>query len=479
MSFKPIGIVSIVLYAVLCHSLAVQSEPTDTMTVNADSQQSLAVTIYNNNLALIKEVRSVTLPADTIHINFMDVAQSIIPSSVYIKSLQTPDAFIVLEQNYEYDLMDQNKLMDKYVGKNVKLIFKSVYDGSEEEREAVLLSNNNGPIYKIDDEIHLGFPGRIILPKLPDDLLARPTLVWMVDNRNASAQDLEVSYLTNGFSWRCDYVMVLNQDDTTCGLSGWVTINNQSGTHYDDAQIKLVAGEVNQVREDTNYMRKAYAEVAMSAVPKPQFAEESFFEYHLYTLQRPATIKQNQMKQIMLMETSEVKLTKKYVVNGYSHYYTSVYRDPIQNVDVKVMVEFMNSDDNNLGMPLPEGIIRVYKADKDGMLQFTGENRIDHTPKNEKIDFSLGNAFDIVAERTQTEWRKVRNDLYEVEWRITIRNHKEKNIDVAVQESIPGDWEIKTATYPYKKISAQTVEFTVPVTADGETTLTYYAEIKY
>lgn len=449
------------------------------LTVSEENQTSVALTVYNNDLGLVKDVRKVSLLTGIHQVLFMDVASGVQPTSVHVKSLTAPDGFYLLEQNYEYDLVNYNKLMDKYVGKQVKLVFKSQLNGEEEEREAVLLSNNdNNPVYKIGDSIQLGFPGRVILPKLPENLLAKPTLVWLIDNQGPQEQELEVSYLTGGISWKCDYVLVLSKDDSTADLTGWVTIDNRSGATYRDAAIKLVAGEVTRVqpRYDMGATMMAEAPVARE---KKQFEEAGFFEYHLYTLQRKTTIKQNQIKQIGLMEASGVSLTKTFIIKGQEYFYASLYRDPIKTIPVEVTLEFKNSAENHLGMPLPQGIIRVYKADQDGMLQFVGENSIKHTPKDEKIELKIGEAFDIKAERNQLSWRKIRSDLYEVEWEIIVRNHKDTDITVIDEENLPGDWEIIESTVAYEKISSRTVRFKIPVKVNGENSLKYKVHVKY
>lgn len=470
------------LFTAACMTVScrrVESNDGKTHTITESDQKSVAVTIYNNDLGLVKDIRSVKLDEGSYTINFMDVAEKIMPSSVHVISLTHEDSFYLLEQNYEYDLMNHQKLMDKYVGKEVKLIFKSSYDGTEEERTATLLSNNQGPVYKIGDEIHLGYPGRVILPKLPDDLLAKPTLVWLVDNKTQKQQDIEVSYLTNGMSWECNYVLVLDKTDLSANLTGWVTINNNTGAAFQDASVKLVAGEVNRVRPEQPQRQKMYMMETAAAPRADQFEEQEFFEYHIYTLNRPTTLKQNQMKQIVLFEANSIATTKEYRVSGQRYYFTSTYSSPVKSIPVNVEVEFKNSEKNNLGIPLPKGIFRVYKEDPDGMLQFTGEDRIDHTPKDEDITIKMGEAFDIVAERTQTDYRKVRKDLQEVAWEIVLRNHKKEPVTVIVEEPIPGDWEIMETTHSYEKTSAHTVEFSVPVEADGETKLTYRTSIRW
>ena len=461
-----------------CGSNLSSSQP-EAVNVTGENQSNVAITIYNNNLGLIKDIRVVALDKGVYNVNFKDVSGQIIPSSVHVKSLDSPDDFFVLEQNYEYDLMNPNKLMDKYVGKNVKLIFKSVYTGEEEEREATLLSNNQEPIYKIDDEIHLGFPGRVILPKIPDDLLAKPTLVWLVDNKNSKKQKLELSYLTDGISWRCDYVLILSKNDKSADMTSWVTINNNSGTNYKNATVKLVAGDVKRETQKRQFAKAGmmYDESAVLA-RAPQFEEEGFFEYHLYTLQRKTTIKQNQVKQIVLFENNGLKIDKKFILHGLNYYYTSAYQQPIKTIPVKVVLELENSKDNKLGIPLPKGLVRVYKEDKSGMLQFAGEHSIKHTPKDEKVKLQIGEAFDIKAERKQSDFRKIRTNMYEVEWEISVRNHKDEDVVVIAEEPLPGDWEIIEKSHDYKKISANVVHFELPVKKDQETVLIYRAKIK-
>ncbi|MCD6460644.1 DUF4139 domain-containing protein [bacterium] len=470
---------SLFLLMFLCScSSNLSSDQADVVNVTDKNQTNVAITVYNNNLGLVKDTREVTLDKGIYNVNFKDVSGQIIPSSVHVKSLDTPDDFFILEQNYEYDLINADKLMNKYVGKKIKLIFKSRYSGEEEEREALLLSNNKNPIYKIDGEIHLGFPGRIILPKIPDDLLAKPTLVWLIDNKNDKKQKLEVSYLTDGISWHCDYVLILSKNDKSADMTSWVTINNNSGTSYKNATVKLVAGDVKRekLRRQVNKAGLFY-ETDMS--PRaPQFQEEGFFEYHLYMLQRKTTIKQNQIKQIVLFEKNGLDINKKFMIYGQNYYYTSAYRQPIKTIPVQVTLELENSEQNKLAIPLPKGLVRVYKEDNAGMLQFAGEHSIKHTPKNEKIKLKIGKAFDITAERKQSNFKKIGKNLYEVEWEITVRNHKDEDIVVTAEEPLPGDWTIIEKTHDFKKISTNVIHFELPVKKDKQTVLRYRAKIK-
>ncbi len=451
-----------------------------TATSTLDDQTGVALTIYNVNLGLVKDQRQIKLGKGISDLRFMDVAASIMPTSVHIKSLVDPETLRVLEQNYEYDLLNPQKLLDKYVGKEVKLLTKNPYTEREELVTATLLSNNGQPIFKIGDEITFGHPGRIIFPGVPEDLNAKPTLVWMVENGLPSTQKIEASYLTNGINWRSDYVVTLNDRDDKADLSGWVTIDNHSGATYKNAKLKLVAGDVNRVKDKMEYEGKMLrAAKAAAEAPAPQFREDSFFEYHIYTLERPATVKDNQTKQISLVAADNIPVKKELLYYGANYYYYNRYGDAMSNQKVGVFVEIQNKKENNLGIPLPKGTIRVYKADKEGSLQFVGEDSIDHTPKDEKVRIKLGDAFDVVGSRKQTDWKKTAYDTYEAAFEISLRNHKKEDVVVKVVEPIPGDWTMLTSSHAYKKSEAFTAEFNIPVPKDQEVKLSYRVRMRY
>ena len=444
-----------------------------------EDQTGVAVTIYNVNLGLVKDQREIKLAKGTGEVRFMDVASQIIPTSVHIKSLVDPDSLQVLEQNYEYDLLNPQKLLDKYVGKDVKLYFKNPYSEREEIVTATLLSNNGGPIFRIGDEITFGHPGRIIFPGVPENLISKPTLVWLIQNSLSSAQNIEVSYLTNGINWRADYVLTLNDADDHADLSGWVTIDNKSGTTYRSAKLKLVAGDVNRVKDEYEYKDKMLRAAEMAAKAAPQFKEEEFFEYHIYTLERPAMVKENQTKQIGLVNADTIPVRKELLYYGAAFYYHNRYGDAITNQKVGVFVEIDNRKENNLGMPLPKGVVRVYKHDKEKSLQFVGEDSIDHTPKDEKLRIKLGDAFDVVGSRKQTDWKKIASDTYEASFEISLRNHKKEDVVVKVVEPIPGDWKMLSSSHEYTKTEAFTAEFKIPVPKEKETKLTYRVRMRF
>lgn len=458
---------------------AKDEKPATPLTSTQADQTGMAVTVYNVNLGLVKDRRRITLPQGTDELRFMDVAAQIIPASVLIKSVADPDTLRVLEQNYEYDLLSPQKLMDKYVGKEVRLYQKNPYSEREEAVGATLLSNNNGPVFQIGDEITFNHPGRVIFPGLPEGLIPKPTLVWLLENRLAKPREIEASYLTSGITWRADYVVTLNDEDSGADLAGWVTIDNKSGATYRDAKLKLVAGDVHRVREEAKVreqvMRFARAEMAA----EPQFKEEGFFEYHIYTLQRPSTIKENQTKQISLVTADDIPVKKELLFRGAPHFYFGPQGEAMEKQKVGVYVEMENRKEHHLGIPLPKGIIRVYKRDADGSLQFVGEDAIDHTARDEKVRVKLGEAFDVVGTRKQTDWKKVASDTYEAAFEIVLRNHKQEDVTVRVVEPVPGDWKMLASSHEWKKSEAFAAEFQVKVPKDGEARLAYRVRMRY
>ena len=460
--------------ALLVVFVTVESVSAATLAVTREVQKDVMVTIYNGNLGLVKDVREVRLPVGLTEAQFMDVAAQIDPTSVHLKSLSDPTGLKILEQNYEYDLLSSDKLLEKYVGKTVRL-----YQSDGTFHEAKLLSTA-GPVFEINGQIHLGHTGRMVLPSLPENLVAQPTLVWLLRNQTAAAQKVEASYLTGGITWKADYVMVVNDADSKSDLTGWVTIDNKSGAMYANAALKLVAGDVNRARDGRREGRvmELAAKAASARDASRDFAEEGFFEYHLYTLEGRTTLKNQQTKQLALLSAAEVPVTKHLMYYGAQDYYRNSYGMPISNQKVAVLLELKNSTENRLGVPLPKGKVRVYKADSAGSQQFIGEDWIDHTPKNERVKIKLGDAFDVVGERTQKEWRKLGPGLWEVEWEISLRNHKKQEQTVTVIEPVPGDWQVLHASHAFDKPEAHTLRFSIPVPKEGAAKLVYRVRIR-
>jgi hypothetical protein len=453
-------------------------------TTTGRDRQSVNITVYNSNLGLVRETRRLTLPQGRIALRFADVTAQIRPETVHLASLTAPASLRILEQNYQYDLLNPGKLLDKFVGREITLVLRRYQNNTEtfEPVKATLLSNNGGQVWRINGQIVIN-PANITemrFPDLPKNLVATPTLVWDLENRESGPQTIEASYLTAGMNWRADYVLVVNADDTKGDLQGWVTLTNASGTGFEDARLQLVAGDVNRVSEERNYalagamQRKTIDDVS-------QFQEQGFFEYHMYTLQRPTSVRDNETKQVSLLEAAGFEVQKEFVIIGQHYYYAAGYSAPGQAIKEKVgvYVQFRNSQQNKLGMPLPAGTIRLYKKDDKGNQQFIGEDRIDHTPKDEDVRVKVGDAFDIVAERKQTDYKVIAANVYEYAYQIKIRNHKDGPISVVVNEAIGGDWEMLSSTFEAKKTAAFAAQFNVPVAKDGEATLSYRVRVRY
>lgn len=441
------------------------------------NQTDVAVTVYNNNLALVRDTREYAgLGTGAIAFPFEGIAAQIRPETVSLKSVSSPGSIRILEQNYEFDLISPNKLMEKYVGKTVKL---QNFDGrlTSGTVEAELLSVNEGPIYRVGPEIYIGHPGNVALPEIPANLTAEPTLVWLLENDSA-AQKVEVTYLTGGLSWNADYVVTFAKDEKSLDLDGWVTLGNQSGATFENAQLKLVAGEVNIVPEGIEIRADYFADNGLGGGGffGRAMKQEAFGEYHLYSLQRRTTIKQNQSKQVSLLSAANVPVIKRYEYRGNS-YFHSQQTAPITEQKIGVFLEFDNKKESNLGMPLPAGVMRVYQEDQSGALQFAGEDRIKHTPKDEEVKLRLGNAFDVVAERTQTDFRVVADQVFESSYEIKVRNHKDSDVVVDVVEELDNDWTILTKSHEFVKKDARTAVFSLQVPKDGETVLTYSVRV--
>ena len=454
------------------------------VTSSGEQRVSLAVTVYNDGRGLVREERNLDLAAGVSEVRFMDVAEQIQAPTVRVAPVEGAP-FNVLEQNYEYDLLSPAKLLDKFVGQTITLVQQKMMNNStvEESIEAKLLSNNAGTVWEIGGRVVVNPAySRMIFPSIPEGLIARPTLVWQIGAPTAGKRRIEASYITGGMQWSADYVLSLDPSEERAGLQGWVTINNNSGASYKDAKLKLVAGDVHKAQPNRPELRGRMA-VAEMSMNKAAFAEEGLFEYHLYTLDRPSTIKNAQTKQIQLLQAEGIRIIKDYVLSGGTQYFQSVWSGPASKEKIKVFISFRNSEATpGLGQPLPKGIIRVFKKDRSGSPQLIGEDNIDHTPRNEDLKLELGNAFDIVAERRQTDFRHLAQrpgTVYESAHEIKIRNQKDTPVMVRVVEPIGGEWTMIETSIPNKKTAAFESQWEVPVPAGGETVLTYRVRVKY
>jgi hypothetical protein len=475
---------TLIYVATLTVASPAMSTESDEIRSTLQDQQEVAVTIYNSDLALVKDQRKVKLKIGNNSLAMRDVSAQIRPETALLRNINAPGSFTLLEQNFDFDLLTPQKMLEKYVGKTVNIVKTNPTTGVETSETAQVLSANDGVVLKIGNRIETGLPGRITFNQVPENLRDHPTLVMQLNNKVTAEQDVELSYLTSGLGWKADYVAELNSADDKLDLSGWVTLTNTSGATYKNAKLQLVAGDVNRVQEQIHPVAKTMRLEAMADVAATPMVEESLLEYHLYTLDRPTTIAENQTKQVALLSASGVTAHKELVLRGADYYYQSSYGDLGQKMKVGVFVDFDNKEANKLGLPLPKGTIRVYKKDSQGNAQFVGEDHIDHTPKNENVRLKLGEAFDVTADKKQTDFKKLPNpargnSLFESAYEITLKNAKKEKVTVTVIEPIPADWKMIKESNPSTKATSNTAVWKIEVPAEGKVTLDYRVQVKY
>jgi len=428
----------------------------------------VAVTVYNENIALVKDLRKMSFPRGESQVEFREIAARIDPTSVHFVSKTNPKGVSILEQNYEYDLVSAAKILGKYVDNRI-----TVFTKDEKVFEGTLLSFDaeNLVLGSEGKQGHVTVVSRenvrdVSFPSLPGGLITKPTLVWKILSESAGDNEVEVSYLTDGLTWHAEYVAISDLKDQNLGLAGWVSVDNTSGATYKDAKLKLVAGKINRVRELPKMAERAGMDMLSAAAP--MVTERPFFEYHLYSVDRPTTVRDNEIKQISLFPETKTAVKKVFTYDGMNH--------PDQ---VRITLEFVNTEAAGLGIPLPEGKVRVYKEDVDRALEFVGEDAIEHTPKGEKVRIYVGNAFDIVGERATENVRQITRTLREETTRIKLRNHKEEAVEITVVEHHWGQWTVIANSLPFVKKDANTIEFTVKVPVGQEVVLTYTSRIGY
>jgi hypothetical protein len=451
-----------------------------------EDQTAVAVTIYNDDLALIRDSRRVDLPAGRSNLAFRDVSARIRPETALLRATEGP-APRVIEQNFDFDLLTPASLLEKYVGREVGLVSTHPTTGEETEEPATVLAASDGVVLRVGDRIETfqpgQAPGRIVYRDIPATLRDRPTLVLALDAGEAGSRQLELSYLSGGLDWRADYVGELSADQQQLDLAGWVTLTNRSGTSYHNAQLQLVAGEVNQV-EEAMQPPQFDGMVMRAAASAPSMREESLFEYHLYTLAHPTTIADNQTKQVALLDAPGVRVGKELLIEGDQRLYQEPRGELAQDLAVNVYLTATNDQASNLGLPLPAGIVRIYQRDSQGNAQFIGEDRIDHTPKNESIRLMLGQSFDVTAERKQTEFKKLSGTgpwqyQFESAYEVLVKNAKPEPQTVVIQERIPGDWTMLEESAPHEKGNANTALWRLEVPAESEARLTYRVRVRF
>ena len=465
--------------------------------------QSVELTVYNVNFGLVKEIRTIDLRAGRQELRVEDVAAFIDPTSVGIKVVQgaTMD---VLEQNYQYDLISTSTILLKSIGKRIR--FRQVLaNGTERVTEGELLAapgqivageggggyaTYTGLVLRTDDgRIVLSPTGTIEVLELPEGLISKPTLMWDINTQNGGSRNVELTYLTDNITWSADYVMILDADDKQADINGWVTMNNRSGTTFTNATLKLVAGDVRRITPQTRpgFGGGGRGGAAMMRNEALGFAEESFFEYHLYTLGRPATVRNNEQKQIALLNAIGIGVNKQLILEGQRSVWYGNGRDYLPGegyasdpkVKVNVVVEMTNSEKNGMGMPLPAGKVRVYKRDSKGQVQMVGEDKIDHTPREEKLRLYIGDSFDVVGERKRLDFRRISSNVIEEDFEIKVRNRKKTVETVRIVEHAWADWSIMRESMKSEKKDSNTFEYVVSLKPDEEKVVTYTVRTRW
>ncbi len=462
--------------AIMLGAAAVTASAGEERLSTEKEQTGLAVTIYNSDLALVKDARKVKLGSGENQLAWRNVSARMQPETALLRSLDGKPMSL-LEQNFDFDLLTPHKLLEKAVGEDIRVIKTHPTTGAETYESATVLSANDGVVLKFKDRIETGVPGRLAFDTVPANLRDRPTLSMLLDVGKGGEQGMELSYLTGGLNWKADYVAELSAKEDSLDLNGWVTLTNQSGTAYRNARLQLVAGDVNRVQPERAPM-VMMRDMMVKAAAAPAMQEESLLDYHLYTLERPTSILDNQTKQVALLSAQKVPARKEYQLQGADYYYASQYGDLGKKMKPGVFLQFDNKG-GQMGVPLPKGTVRVYKKDSAGRAQFVGEDRIDHTAKNETLRLKLGEAFDITADKKQTSFEKISNRVFESAYQIEIRNAKNEKVEIQVIEPMPGDWQVVSQSLQHEKENAHTAVWKVPVAAEGKTVLTWKVRVKY
>lgn len=460
-----------ILGLTLAGAAAAAAAPAGPVISQPEQRTHLQLTVYNDDLGLVREVRQVPVPQGDFRLEFQGVPSQVQPKTLQVE-VRGNTGLAVREQNFEFDLMSRDKILEKYVGQDVAWAQEN--GGRIVGR---LLGIANGPVYEVNGEIVFEVPGRIVLPALPGDLRAWPTLVWGAQAARAGTAEIDASYLTSGLSWAADYVLQLDPAGKTGDLQAWVSIDNRSGATYPDATLMLVAGDIHRAPVPMPPVQAMRAEkFAMDAAG---VAEEALYDYHLYTVNWPTTFKDNQTKQVSLFAAENVAVTRQYTTRADAYVFRRNDAFDALPQDVVVTYAFENRKENHLGLPMPAGVVRVYGQAESGSRQLLGEDRIEHTPRDERLELTVGNAFDVVAERRQTDYQRVSDRVHRATHAITLRNHKDEDVTVHVQEMVGGEWEILKNSHPYTKLGAQALEFVVTVPRDGEVTVAYTAQITF
>jgi len=436
-----------------------------------------ALTIYNGGYAVVRETLPIDLKSGINQVSFAGATAKVEADSVILRDVAGKAEFQILEQSYRNDPVSQVMLLSLFEGKTLEFNRREV---NKPDRVIVGKVVRSGfvpggrfvePIIEVDGKLQFSLPGEPIFPSLGNDNVLKPTLNWKLNSASSGKIDAEVAYLSNGFTWEASYNLVATEKSDVLDVVGWVTMNNQSGMTFNEAKIKLMAGDVNRV-EESSFRGVAKGRAMMAMAADAVVTEKSFDEFHLYTLGNPATLRDKETKQVEFVRASGVKAERLYVFDGAGHH----YRGDGSSGKVQVYREFKNSEVNKLGIALPKGKVRFYSQDGDRQLEFVGENRIDHTPKDEVIRVLTGNSFDLVGEHRMTNnTEDSANRVVTQTFEIKVRNRKKEPVEIRVVEHATrgGSWTLTAQSQPHEKKDATTFEFRVPLKPDEEKTVTY------
>ncbi len=441
---------------------------------DARQRKGVDVRVYADDLALIRERREITLGTGRVRLALRDVASSVRPETVRVRSEAGPEALTLLAQRHRFDLISPDALLRRYVGRGVNVYRWNEKLGREEVWEAKVVSVADRPVLEIDGELTFDFPGRIGFPDPPQDLVAEPTLEWLLESQ-AKRQLLEISYLTGGMGWQADYALVLDAESTGGSLDGWASVHNRTDLELRDAGVSLVAGVVRRASaQPSAFARGRMALAAEADVAAP----EAVGEVYVYRLERPVRLRSMESVQVRLLAAPEVPVTRRLVSRAQPAWFRGLRPEPPRS-PVEVRYELTNGGADGLGRPLPAGVVRVYVPDEDGQPVFAGEDRIDHTPRDEVVRVASGEAFDVVVERVQTEFRAEGRCRSESSWRVDVRNRKQSPATVELHEHAAGDWEVVDASLPAERIDASSFRFAVSVEAGGSTRVEYRVRVRW
>lgn len=459
----------------LLFSVRAIAEPPERASTVAQ-RELVNLTVYNGDMTLVHDRRRLSLNDGLNRIAWRDVSAQMDPTSALVEAVGTSSPVDVLEQNFNFDLLDPSRLLEKYVGKEVTVVHEARFAGERDTRErAKILSTNGGIVLQYRDRIETELRGHIVFPAAPKNFRDRPTLTLDLNSSHTGPETLDLSYITAGLSWHANYIGVVSPDERRMDLTGLVTLSNTSGVSYENARLQLVAGNVNNAQQLKTISAVSSRDGFSAQQPLQQ---ENYFEYHLYTLPRPTTVMDKQTKQLSLLSAHGVPIRKTLELRGSPSYYRTAQTDLGDRLPVGVYITFDNRG-GDLGVPLPGGVVRLYKNDSRNLSQFLGSDTIVHTPKNETVRLRVGDSFDITARKRQTDFRLAGGCSADSSYEIVVANAKDSTQNVLIVEPIPGDWQIVDRNLPYTKSSASTANWNVRVPAGGRATLSYTARVKW